>query len=122
MEKCQDPCHWHDKLNIKPEWMIHMTGFAAPLLWVVVSMLICVVVSTYLHVSMMIYSTGHPMIGLAVALFLTVVFTFLSGWMAGQRGRSLKLWFWLGAILGPIAILAVALLPPVPTTPAGQPR
>jgi MFS family permease len=122
MENWQDSCAWHDKLNTKPEWMIHMTGFAAPLLLFVVSTLLWVVVSTYLAVSMMIYSTGHPMIGLAIALLLTVVFTFLSGWMAGQRGRSLKLWFWLGAILGPIAILAIALLPPVPATPAGQPR
>jgi hypothetical protein len=91
-----------------------MTGFAAQLL--------LAVVSAYLSVCMVIYSTGDPMIGLAVALLLTVVFTFLSGWIAGRRGHSTKLWYWLGAILGPIALLAVALLPPVPTTPAGQPR
>jgi len=91
-----------------------MTGFAARLL--------LVVVSSYLSVCMMMYSTGNPMIGFAVALLLLAVFTFLSGWMAGRRGHSIKLWYWLGAILGPIALLAIALLPPVPTTPAGQPR
>jgi hypothetical protein len=30
----------------------------------------------------------------------------------GRRGRSTKLWYWLGAIFGPFAVLAVALLPP----------
>jgi hypothetical protein len=90
-----------------------MTSFAA--------MLLLVIASAYLSVCMMIYATGNPMIGFAVALLLLVVFTFLSGWMAGRRGHSTRLWYWLGAILGPIALLAVALLPP-PTTPAGQPR
>jgi hypothetical protein len=51
------------------------------------------------------------MIGVA-SVFLFVVCTFLSGWIAGRRGRSAKLWYWLGAISGPIALLAVALLPP----------
>jgi hypothetical protein len=76
----------------------------------------------YLSVCMVIYSTGNSMIGFAVALLLTTVFTFLTGWMAGRRGRSTKLWYWLGAILGPIALLVIALLPPVLTTPAGQTR
>lgn len=62
------------------------------------------------------------MIAFAVALLLFVVFTFLSGWIAGRRGHSTKLWYWLGAIFGPIALLAIALLPPVPTTPASEPR
>jgi len=94
--------------------MIHMTSFAA--------LLLLGVASSYLSVCMMIYSTGNPMIGLAVALLLFVAFTLLSGWIAGRRGRSTKLWYWLGAILGPIALLAVALLPPIPTTSAGQRR
>ena len=91
-----------------------MTSLAAPLL--------LAVASSYLSVSMMIYSTGNPMIGLAVALLLLVPFTLLSGWIAGRRGHSTKLWYWLGAILGPIALLAIALLPTIPTTSAGQPR
>jgi hypothetical protein len=94
--------------------MIQMIDFAAPLLGFVLS--------AYLSVCMWIYSTGNPMIGFAVALLLTAVFTFLSGWIAGRRGRSTKLWYWLGAILGPIALLAIALLPPAPIAPAGQPR
>jgi hypothetical protein len=114
MEKWQDPCAWHDEPNIKPEWTIQMTGFAAPLL--------LAVVSAYLSVCMVIYSTGNPMIGLAVALLLTAAFTFLTGWIAGRRGRSTQLWYWLGAMLGPIALLAAALLPPARITPAGQPR
>ncbi len=87
-----------------------------------VALLLLVIVSTYLSVCMVIYSTGNPMIGFAVALLLLVAFTFLSGWMAGRRGHSTKLWYWLGAILGPIALVAIALLPPVPTAPGGQPR
>jgi hypothetical protein len=94
--------------------MMHMIDFAAPLL--------AVVLSAYLCVCMTIYSTGNPMIGFAVALLLTVVFTFLSGWIAGRRGRSTKLWYWLGAILGPIALLAIVLLSPVPAASDGQTR
>jgi hypothetical protein len=86
------------------------------------ALLLLVIVSTYLSVCMVIYSTGNPMIGFAIALLLLVAFTFLSGWIAGRRGHSTKLWYWLGAMLGPIALLAVALLPPAPTAPAGQPR
>jgi len=86
------------------------------------ALLLLVIVSTYLSVCMVIYSTGNPMIGFAFALLLLVVFTFLSGWIAGRRGHSTKLWYWLGAILGPIALLAVALLPPASTARAGQPR
>ena len=37
--------------------------------------------------------------------------TFLSGWIAGRRGRSVTLWCWMGAIFGPIAPVAVAVLP-----------
>jgi hypothetical protein len=62
------------------------------------------------------------MIDFAVAILLTVVFNFLSGWIAGRRGRSTKLWYWLGAILGPIAVLAVALLSPTSTPPDRQTR
>jgi hypothetical protein len=91
-----------------------MNSFAA--------LLLLVVASSYLSISMMIYSTGNPMIGIAVALLLLVAFTLLSGWIAGRRGHSAKLWYWLSAILGPIALIAIALLPPIPPTSAGRPR
>jgi putative two-component system protein, hydrogenase maturation factor HypX/HoxX len=78
--------------------------------------------SAYLSVCMVIYSTGNPVIGFAIALLLHVVFTLLSGWIAARRGRSTMLRYWLGAILGPIALLAIALLPPIPTTPGSQTR
>jgi len=91
-----------------------MTGSAA--------LSLLVVVSTYLSGCAVIFSTENPMIGFAVAFLSLAAFTYLSGWIAGRRGRSTKLWYWLGAILGPIAAFAVALLPPVPTAPAGEPR
>jgi MFS family permease len=52
------------------------------------------------------------MIGLVWVFVLLVVPTFLSGWIAERHGRSTILWYWLGAIFGPIAPLVVALLPP----------
>ena len=52
------------------------------------------------------------MIFAAVLLSLGVVCICLSGWIAERRGRSVKLWCWLGAVFGPIAPVAVALLPP----------
>jgi MFS family permease len=91
-----------------------MVDFAATLL--------AVVLSAYLSVCVVIYSKGKPMIGFAAALLLTVAFTYLSGWIAGRRGRSTKLWYWLGAIFGPFALLAIALLSPVATGPDGQTR
>jgi MFS family permease len=57
------------------------------------------------------------MIGFAAALLLTVAFTYLSGWIAGRRGRSTKFWYWLGAIFGPFAVLAIALLSPLQLGP-----
>jgi hypothetical protein len=52
------------------------------------------------------------MTGLVWVFVLVVVPTLLSGWIAERRGRSTRLWYWLGAIFGPIAPLVVALLPP----------
>jgi hypothetical protein len=52
------------------------------------------------------------MIGLVWVFVLLVVPTFLSGWIAERRGRSTTLWYWLGAIFGPIAPLVLPLLPP----------
>jgi hypothetical protein len=38
----------------------------------------------------------------------------LSGRIAERRGRSIRLWWWMGLIFGPIAPLVVAVLPPAP--------
>jgi len=54
------------------------------------------------------------MIGFIVLLLLNVASIPLSGWIAERRGRSIKLWCWMGAIFGPIAPLVVALLPSAP--------
>ena len=65
------------------------------------------------------------MIGFVVLLvffLFGVACTCLSGWIAERRGRSVKLWCWMGAIFGPIALLAIALLRPIPTAPTGEPR
>jgi hypothetical protein len=40
--------------------------------------------------------------------------------IAERRGRSVKLWCWMGFIFGPIAPLVVALLPPS-DEPGGRP-
>jgi hypothetical protein len=94
--------------------MIDMVDFAATLL--------AVALSAYLCVCVIICSTGKPMISFAAALLLTLAFTYLSGWIAGRRGRSTKFWYWLGAIFGAFALLAIALLSPVATGPDGQTR
>src|SRR5262245_11324676 len=51
------------------------------------------------------------MIGYVVLLPLFAACIPLCGWIAQRRGRSIKLWCWMGAIFGPIAPVAVALLP-----------
>jgi hypothetical protein len=60
------------------------------------------------------------MTGLVWVFVLVVVPTFLSGWIAERRGRATRLWYWLGAIFGPIAPLVVALLPPA-SEPGSRP-
>jgi hypothetical protein len=57
---------------------------------------------------------------LAAWFFFGVVCPGLSGWIAERRGRSIKLWCWLGAIFGPIALVAVALLPPQEAAPEAR--
>ena len=51
------------------------------------------------------------MIGPAVAIALSIICMYLCGRIADHRGRSIKAWVWLAAILGPIALVLVALLP-----------
>jgi hypothetical protein len=62
------------------------------------------------------------MIDLAWLFFTILLFACipLSGWIAERRGRSIKLWCWMGFIFGPIAPLVVALLPPA-SEPGGHP-
>jgi MFS family permease len=60
------------------------------------------------------------MIGFAVVFLSLIVCTLLSGWIAGRRGRSTRLWYWLGAIFGPFAPVVIALLPPA-REPTGRP-
>jgi hypothetical protein len=47
-----------------------------------------------------------------IAVALAVAFMVLSGRLAERRGRSGRTWMWLGALFGPFALIAVALLPP----------
>jgi hypothetical protein len=62
------------------------------------------------------------MIDLAWVFFTILLFACipLSGWIAERRGRSIKLWCWMGFIFGPIAPLVIALLPPA-SEPGGRP-
>jgi hypothetical protein len=48
----------------------------------------------------------------AVVVVLAIVCCYLCGRVAGHRGRSIRVWVWLGAIFGPFALLLVATLPP----------
>ena len=46
---------------------------------------------------------------------LFVVFACLTTLTAERRGRSVKVWMWLGVIFGPFAWLTVVLLPSMST-------
>jgi hypothetical protein len=54
-------------------------------------------------------------IGIVIVAWLVIVG--LTGWLAGRRGRDDGLWAVLALFIGPIALLAVALLPPKPPAP-----
>ena len=49
---------------------------------------------------------------------LNLVSMYLTGQVALRRGRSFKTWLWLGAIFGPFALIAVAVLPALRTNEA----
>jgi NO-binding membrane sensor protein with MHYT domain len=51
------------------------------------------------------------MLSLLIAILLTFVFAYLAGHMARTRGRSVKAWLWLGALLGPFALPFLFLCP-----------
>jgi hypothetical protein len=46
---------------------------------------------------------------LVIALY--VASTYVAGVVAEQRGRNVRTWYWMGALFGPPALLAVWLLP-----------
>ena len=51
----------------------------------------------------------HTLAGFAVTLLRIIVSTCLSRWIVERRGGSVKLWYWMGVIFGPIAPIPVAL-------------
>jgi hypothetical protein len=51
------------------------------------------------------------MIELAIVLMITVLCAYLTGKVAVARGHAVKAWYWMGALFGPFALIAVILLP-----------
>jgi len=51
----------------------------------------------------------HTLVAFDVALLLIIVSTYVSRWIVERRGGSVKLWYWMGVIFGPIAPIPVAL-------------
>jgi hypothetical protein len=49
--------------------------------------------------------------GSAIAILVFVACMYFSGQIASRKGRSLKAWLWLAAVFGPVALIAVAVLP-----------
>ena len=47
----------------------------------------------------------------AIFIAIAVISVFVSGELAKRRGRSFKTWAWTGAIIGPLAIPLLLLLP-----------
>jgi MFS family permease len=47
----------------------------------------------------------------AVFIAIAVISVFVPGELAKRRGRSFKTWAWTGAIIGPLAIPLLFLLP-----------
>jgi len=59
---------------------------------------------------------------IAVILVLWFVNMGVTGWLAGRKGRDGGLWSVLALFIGPLALLAVALLPRIATDPTDNPR
>jgi len=51
------------------------------------------------------------MIEVVIVLMITVLCAYLSGEAAVRRGHRVKAWYWMGALFGPFALIAVFLLP-----------
>jgi MFS family permease len=47
----------------------------------------------------------------AVYIAIAIISIFVAGELAKRRGRSFKIWAWTGAIIGPLAIPLLFLLP-----------
>jgi hypothetical protein len=47
----------------------------------------------------------------AIFIAIAVISIFVAGELARRRGRSFKIWAWTGAIIGPLAIPLLLLLP-----------
>ena len=47
----------------------------------------------------------------AIYLAIAAISIFVAGELAKRRGRSVKTWAWTGAIIGPLAIPLLLLLP-----------
>jgi MFS family permease len=47
----------------------------------------------------------------AVALVVFIIPMFLAGRIAERRGRSFKIWAWIAAFIGPLALPLVLLFP-----------
>ena len=46
-----------------------------------------------------------------ILILLNIISMVLAGRIAESRGRSLKNWLWIAAVIGPFALLLVFLLP-----------
>ena len=49
--------------------------------------------------------------GTIIIFALFVCSIYLAGWIAERRGRSFKVWAWIAAIIGPLALPLVFLFP-----------
>ena len=58
----------------------------------------------------------------AVVLIVAAGSIPVAGELAKLRGRSFKTWAWIGAIIGPLAVPLLFLLPPIarPSGPGGE--
>ena len=54
---------------------------------------------------------------MAILLMFMFLFALATCFLASRRGRHGGLWFGIGLVLGPFALLAVAALPALPTSP-----
>jgi hypothetical protein len=52
------------------------------------------------------------MTAISVAVLVTLASMYLAGALANRRGRSVKNWVWIAALLGPFALALLFLLPP----------
>jgi hypothetical protein len=58
----------------------------------------------------------------AVVLIVAAGSVLVAGELAKRRGRSFKIWAWIGAIIGPLAVPLLFLLPRMtrPSGPGGE--